>query len=146
MSDKPNGKHQTSKILIAVLIGLFILGIGVFAGLRVNHFRKIRGDRLVLRNAGNFGPRGGISGRMMKGKQSGINHQSGEITKITDNSLVIKNSDNKEINLAILDDTSIYTKDGSIASISDLKTGIKINVFGRPNSAGVVQAKIIKIQ
>lgn len=146
MDNKPNEKHKTSKALIAILIGLVILGIGIFAGLNTNHFRKVQGDKSTFRNIDDSGWRGGIPGRMMGGKQSGINQQSGEITKISGNDLTIKNSDNKEISVTILDETSIYTSDNSIDSISDLKIGLKVNIFGRPNSAGVVRANIIKIQ
>lgn len=146
--ESKNEKHKTTKVLIAILIGLVILGIGVFAGLSAGHFRKAQGNRFMLGNVGDFGWREGMGmpGRIKEGKQFSLGHQSGEITNISGNNLTIKNSDNKEISVATLDETSIYTNDDSIASISDLKTGVKVNIIGRPNSAGVVQANIIKIQ
>lgn len=69
---------------------------------------------------------------------------SGTIISISDNSLVIKDKDNKENSVAISDQTVIKSGRDDI-KISDLKTNDQIVVIGKPGDDGKVNADFIRI-
>lgn len=142
MENKPNEKPKNPKILLVVLIILAVVAVGLFAGFASKHFIRASKANFRSRPGNNFMMKD--RSRLMGGRQYKTGRISGEITKISGNDLTVKDSNNKEINVTVIDTTSIYNNK-EISSLADLKVGAKVTVTGRPNSSGAVQAREISI-
>jgi len=131
-------KHKTSKILIMILAGVIILAIGLFAGLSAARFGggKLKNNLAFGRNNSALMMRG----RMMEKGSYAKGRINGTISKIDGNNLTVSSNNNQQIQVAILDSTSIYNKQG-IDSLTDLKTGVKVVIAGRSEEKGTQIAK-----
>lgn len=155
-------KLKSKRIKIAaVVVGSFlvilvIFSAGVGMGLRKarfsndfgkNYERNFMGSRFD-QDRGMMGERGGILGGMMR-EFSGrdfrnANGLAGTIISITDNSLIIKDRDNKENTVAVTDKTSIMQGRDNL-QISDLKVNDQVVIVGNPGDNGVINADLIRV-
>lgn len=69
---------------------------------------------------------------------------AGDIVSIADNTIVVKDRDNKENTVAVSDKTIIKSGRDDI-KISDLKTDDRIVIIGKPDSSGVINAELVRI-
>lgn len=137
--------------IAGIIVGAFLVFfIGFAAGMRVG-FHKIRFSNDFGRNyERNFmGPRSqGPMGmfRDFEGKEMRNPHGlAGEIISISDSNIVIKDMDDEENTINITEKTIIKNGRDNI-KISDLKSGDKIVVLGKPkNDNGTINAHLIRI-
>jgi hypothetical protein len=156
---------KTFKTILWGIGGLIII-LGTFAaGIRVglhkarysyqwgaNYERNFmgQGQHGMMGARGPIGPGGfnGGPGGMMRdfeGRDFRNAHGiAGAIVSITDNSIVIKDRDNKENTVNVSDKTIIKSGKSDIR-ISDLKADERIVVMGTPDDKGVVNADLIRI-
>jgi hypothetical protein len=146
---KEKMKSKKYKILIHIVSTILLLLIGFAVGVKVG-LHKARFSNDFGRNyEKNFmGPRrGGPMGMFDDFEGRGMRNPhgiAGSIISISDNSLVIKDRDNKENTITVTDKTII--KNGrDTKKINDLKTGDEIVVLGRPGDNGTVNADLIRI-
>lgn len=69
---------------------------------------------------------------------------AGEIVSIADNSIVIKDRDNKENTVSVSNRTVIKSRRDDV-QISDLKVGQKIVIIGKPGDNGTINAELIRV-
>lgn len=136
-------------IVGSFILALFIFGAGVSIGIHKARFSNDFGRNYEK----NFmGPRlGGPMGgpmeffRDMEGRDIRHGHGiAGKIVSISDNTIVIKDPENKETSIAVTDKTVIKDK-GADIKISDLEQDEKIVVIGKPGDNGVINADLIRI-
>lgn len=127
---------------LALMVGVFIGGVAV--GLHKARFSYAWGDNYER----NFvGPRSGPMGMMRGffGRDLFDAHGSaGDIIKIADNTLTIKENGNTEKSVLVGDGTTIQQFRQTI-KLSDLKTGDRVVVIGEPNDQGQIEAKFIRV-
>lgn len=145
---------------LIIILGTFAAGINV--GLHkarysyqwgANYERNFMGGGP---GRGDFGPRGmmGLGGfdggpmgmmRNFEGRDFRNGHgTAGTITSIFNNTLVIKDRDNKENTINVSDKTIIKSGNNGL-KITDLKTDEHIVVMGTPGDNGVVNADLIRV-
>lgn len=136
--------------IAGIIVGAFLVFlIGFAAGMRVG-FHKIRFSNDFGKNyERNFmgpksqGPMGMF--RDFEGKEMRNPHGlAGEIISISGDSLVIKDKDNRENTVAVAENTAIKNGNDDI-KITDLKSGDKIVVLGKPGDDGIIKADLIRI-
>jgi hypothetical protein len=129
-------KNHLIKIIILVII---VGGLGFFAGIQ---YQKTQ--RASLRN--NFQNNGTMrqwgTGRQGNGAMR-MTPVSGEITKVDDNTIIIKTSDGGS--KIVVYSTSTKVDKTSEGSKSDLKVGEKVMVVGSASSDGTVTAQNISV-
>lgn len=69
---------------------------------------------------------------------------AGSIVSIADNTIVVKDRDNKE-NTVLVSDKTIIKSGRDDIKIGDLKTDEKIVVVGKPGDKGVINAELIRV-
>ena len=69
---------------------------------------------------------------------------AGEIISIVDNTIIIKDRDNKENTISVSDKTIIKSGRDDV-KITDLKNDERIVVLGKPDSSGVINAELIRV-
>ena len=69
---------------------------------------------------------------------------TGTIVSIADNTIIVKDRDNKENTISISDKTIIKSGRDDV-QIGDLKTGEKIVVVGKPDDSGAINAELIRV-
>jgi len=69
---------------------------------------------------------------------------AGTIISISDNSIIIKDKDNKENTISVNDGTVINQGRDTI-KIGDLKNDVEIVVIGKPGDDGVIAAELIRV-
>jgi hypothetical protein len=140
---KLTDKISSSKFKFsAIIIGSIIIAFATFTlGVAVG-FQKARFSYHFSENyERNFtGGHKGADSRQMRNSHG----LAGEIISLNGNNLIIKDQDEKEIPLEISEKTLIKMGSETIQS-SDLKTGEKIVIVGRPNDNGVINAELIRI-
>ena len=155
-------KQKSKNILIAALIigGILVIlasfasgvAVGLHKGRFSNNFgknyeRNFMGSRFD-EGRGTMGSRNGFIGGMMRefsGRDFRNAHGlSGTIISIADNSLIIKDRDNKENTVAVTDKTVIRQGRDNL-QISDLKTNDQVVVIGKPGDNGVINADLIRL-
>lgn len=143
--DQQKKKTNVGLVIVLVLIGIVLFGAAGTMAFGFKHFSGFenRGSFKMTAGRGMMGGREGFrefgGEKMLKGRLSG------QITTINDNGITLKTSSGDEVQVAILETTSIYNQ-GKIAKQSDLKVNNSVIVSGRPNSSGLVQAVTIMIQ
>jgi hypothetical protein len=92
------------------------------------------------------GPQGGFFGDFMGMEKEFINTNGtfGEIIKIDNASLTVKDKNNVEKIVLVSDKTSIVKQRGDL-KLSDLKVGDNIIVIGDPTNNGQIEARLIRI-
>jgi len=135
------------KIIILSIAGLIILGfvfsLGFFVGTKKAEFSFRWADQ-YHRNFG--GPQGGIFGDFMGQEREFANANGvfGQIIKIDNESLTVKEKNNIEKSILVSDKTSIVRQMDNI-KLSDLKTDDIVVVIGEPNNDGQIKAKLIRV-
>lgn len=89
------------------------------------------------------GPRGMMRGAEGRDFRNG-HGIGGTITSISENTVIIKDRDNKENTIAVTDKTLIKSGSSDI-KITDLKNDQNIVVIGKPGDNGVVNADLIRV-
>lgn len=136
---------------------MLVVGVGSFAG-----GMKYQQDKLPAMGQGQFtngenpfsgrnqmGNRDG-SGAQAGGTQTGVGQKrmgngqiAGEITSVADNSITVKMTDGSS-KIVILGD-SIKVTESTAVEKSMLKVGVKVAVFGTPNTDGSVTGSNIEL-
>jgi hypothetical protein len=136
-------------IVGSFILALVIFGAGVAVGIHKARFSYRFGENYERNFMGprDRGPMGGPMGffRDMEGRDFRNGHGiSGSIISIADNTIVIKDQENKEISIAVTDKTVIKDNRSDI-KIADLKQDEKIVVLGKPGDNGVINADLIRV-
>lgn len=137
-----------SKIFQGVIIGLaalvvilFIFKAGMTVGIKKADF-SCRWSDNYHQNFG--GPKGGFWGGFNDQDFIEANGTVGQIIKIDGSNLVVRGRGNVEKVIVVKDDTVIERLKETI-KISDLKVDDTIVIIGEPNSAGQIEAKLIRV-
>lgn len=157
-------------IVGAMLIMLVIFASGVAVGLHKARFSYQWGQNYERNFIGSGFPRGGMMGRdgdrgdniPMMGRTSerggmmgffrGVEGKdfrnahglAGTIISTTDSNIIIKDRDNKENTIAVIDKT-IIKRNADDLKITDLRANDQIVVMGMPNDQGVIGADLIRV-
>lgn len=135
-------KHFKNIVLALVifLVILLVFSAGVFVGIEKTKFSygwsKNYYNNFVDRP---FGPP--PVGDPKHFKAHGL---TGQIIKINDKSLVIKNINNTETAISVPEMTIIRDENNAL-KFTDLKDGENIVIIGSPNSDGQIESKFIRI-
>ena len=157
------GKHLTScpvssehgefwcgilKLVIIGLIGFVVLIIVFGAGVKVGTLKARYSYRWAENYHKNFaGPRGGFFGDWREfpaGDFISGHGVFGSIIKIDGNTLIIKEENNIEKTVLILDKTTVTSRRETIKS-NELKIDDRIIVIGSPDDQGQIEAKFIRV-
>lgn len=141
-------------ILGVVLVMLASFAVGISVGLHKARFSGRFGENYEKNFMGPrpemgepMGPMGMMKEKFkdMEGRDFRNAHGlAGTIISIMNNSLVIKDRDNKENSIAITDKTVMKSGRDDI-KISDLKQNDSIVVMGRPSEDGTINADLIRV-
>lgn len=140
-------QSKTFKEITVVVAGLVVLalvfGVGVFVGAKKAEFSFRWADE-YHRNFG--GPQGGFFNDFMGmgGQFTAPNGVFGQIVKINDESLTVKDKDNVEKIILVNDKTPI-TYQRQNMKLSELKVGDSVVIIGEPNSNGQIKAGLIRV-
>ncbi len=153
---KPNLKESLNMVTIGLML---IIGIGAFfGGMKYQqsktpfNLNQFSGNPFGGR--GQFGDRGGNNQaggtRDGTGNQSGVGQRRmgngqivGEITSVADNSITVKMTDGSS-KIVILGNNTKVSKSTEVQK-SELKAGVKVAVFGTPNTDGSVTGSNIEL-
>jgi hypothetical protein len=147
-------------VVITTVIGLFLLllisfAAGVSVGFHKANFSSRFGENYERNFMGprpdmmghEFGPAGMMREKVGDFVGRGMRNGhgiAGTIISISDNSIVIKDRDNKENTISVNDKTIINQGRDTI-KIEDLTSENEIVVIGRPGDNGVIQADLIRV-
>lgn len=146
-------KFKTAAIIVGVILcAMIIFALGISVGTHKGRYSCNFGKNYERNFMGQFGERDGRGlmqgfGMMDRFEGKGLRNAhglSGVIISITDNKIVIKNKNNQENTIAVIDKTLIKSQRNDL-QISDLKTGDEIVVMGKPDESGVVNADLIRV-
>lgn len=145
-------KSNNFKIASIVVGGIILVFLIFSAGVSVGIHKARFSGRFADNYERNFmGPERGMMGgpdnfmRGMEGRDFRNAHGiGGEIISIADNNLVVKDLDNRENTITVGDKTIIKRGRDDI-KITDLKSGDKIIVMGRPGDNGTINADLIRV-
>lgn len=140
---------MASGIVGALILAFIIFGAGVSVGIHKARFSYKFGENYERNFMGprDKGPMGKPMGffRDMEGRDFRNGHGiAGSIVSISDNTIIIKDSENKETSIAVNDKTAIKDRRDDI-KITDLKRDEKIVVLGKPGDNGVINADLIRV-
>lgn len=126
--------------LIITIVFLILIGAGsFFAGMKYQQSKQnLPGQYFAGRNGVN-GQRSGVANR----NGNGFRPVAGQILSIDNQSITVKLSDGSS-KIIILSGNTVYNKTQT-ASLSDLKVGDNISVFGTTNADGSVTAQNVQI-
>jgi hypothetical protein len=142
-------KFKIASIAIgSIILALLFFSAGVSVGIRKARFSGQFGENYER----NFmGPKGGRMGgpmnfmRGMEGRDFRNAHGiAGTIISIADNSIIIKDRDDRENTITVSDKTIIKRGRDNI-KVADLKNDEQIVVMGRPGDSGAINADLIRI-
>lgn len=125
---------KKNNLIVISLLGALTLGGGFFAGMKYQQSKS----PTFIRQFGN-GQREQVAGA----SRNGFRPISGEILESDDKSITVKLQDGSS-KIVLLSDKTEINKAAS-GSISDLKVGEKVAVFGSDNSDGSVMAQNIQL-
>jgi len=139
---------KTATITIGIiLIALISFAIGMDVGFHKAKFSYNWGDNYERNFVGPHMPPPGPMGYFQDFQDREFRNAhgvSGEIISIADNSILIKDRDDKE-NTVSIDENTIIKKRQENLDLSGLKQGDKIVVVGRPGDNGMIKADIIRV-
>ena len=129
-----------------LIILIFVSSLGISVGMRRADFSFEWADQ-YHQNFG--GPQGGLFGDfagMNNSEFSNANGSYGKIIAINNNILTVKDNDgdNTEKTILVQSSTTIIYQRKNI-KLSDLKIDDNIVVIGAPNTAGQIQAELIRV-
>jgi hypothetical protein len=133
----------------SIALALLIFGAGVSVGIHKARFSYRFGENYERNFMGPRpeGPMGVPMGffRDMEGRDFRNGHGiAGNIVSISDNTIIIKDPQNKEISIAVDDKTVIKDRESDL-KINDLKKDNRIVVLGKPGDNGVINADLIRV-
>lgn len=149
---KVTSRPQHRVLIIAAMVtGIVLVAVGSFAlgfsaGLHKARFSYRFGENYER----NFmkSERQEMRDRIMKkvdGKLFRSGHGvAGQILSIAEGSIIVSGSEGQE-NSVITSDTTTIMKGGEKVSLTDLRTGERIVVLGRPSDDGSIQADLIRV-
>ncbi len=132
---------KNKNIIITILSLIIVAGGSFFAGMKfqqkkaVSSFSQFAGGRNINNTQGR-------NGQAVVRNGNGFRPVAGEILSLDSKSITVKMADGSS-KIVILSDKTVYnrTQEGSL---SDLKVGDNINVFGTTNSDGSVTAQNVQ--
>ncbi|MDP2736899.1 MAG: hypothetical protein Q8O59_03955 [bacterium] len=139
---KPAHFNKLLIVLAVMVVLVFVFSLGVFVGHEKGRFSRNWGEHYY----GNVMGQGKRGFGMMDFNRSGFNAHSGlgQIIKIENNSLIIKDQDNIEKTILITDKTAII-RDRQNIGLADLSVDDKIIVIGQPNDRGQIEPTLIRV-
>jgi len=140
---KPAHYNKLLIVLATIVVLVFVFTFGVFVGHEKGRFSRDWGEHYY----GNImGPGGRVGFGMMDFDRPAFNAHSGlgQIIKIDDNNLIIKDQSNIEKTILVTDKTAII-RDRQNIGIADLKVDDQIIVIGRPNDQGQIEPTLIRV-
>lgn len=117
---------------LAVILLFVGLGVGFFAGM------KYQSGKATTQNSRQF-----TNGRGQFGQRNGMRPVAGEILSSDSNSITVKLADGSSKIVLLSDKTQINKAE--TASVSDLKSGERVAIFGTENSDGSITAQNIQL-
>jgi len=139
-------KNKVFQVVVASLGVLLIFLLGLSIGLNVGkHERGFANDWSDNYHKNFAGPRGGFMQEMMKDQEIiNANGVFGQIIKIEGNNVVVKG--NKDIEkVIVVGEKTIIKRGPETVSLSDLKVSDNVVVVGEPNTAGQIEAKLVRV-
>lgn len=126
-------------IVIAVVVAL-VVGAGAFFG-----GMKFQETKAAGPNAADHAQQGGFRGQNGQNRNSsgGFRPVVGEILNTDDKSITVKLEDGSSKIVLLPDNITVSKTD--TGSKADLKTGVKVGIFGTNNSDGSVTAQNVQI-
>ncbi len=122
-----------NSLIIIIIVALVAAGISFFAGTKYQQSKTpLFSGRM---------PSGQLAGRI--NNRGGFRPVSGEIISIDDKSLTVKLADGSSKIIILSEKTEV--NEAQKKSQGDLKTGLKVGVFGIENSDGSVTAQNIQL-
>ncbi len=130
---------NTKNLLVAAGLAVIVGGLAFFGGMKFQESRvATTGNRMgQFQRFGQMGASG--MGQMRFGGGGVI----GEILSMDDKSMTVKLDDGSS-KIVLLPDNTIVSKTDTGAK-SDLKTGVRVGVFGTSNSDGTVTAQNVQL-
>lgn len=130
---------KNNTILISVVIAIIVGAIGFFGGMQYQKSQR------PTNGFGGSGQAGANRGQRNGGGPGGMGNRpvAGEIISSDDKSITVKLQDGSSKIVLLSGSTQINKAD--TATISDLKTGEKVAVFGTANSDGSVTAQNVQL-
>ena len=129
--------------IIMTIIVAVVIGVGAFFG-GMQYQRSVVAVAVKQPTTpGDFGNRGQRVQGMMAGGQQGARPVNGDILSVDDNSVTIKLADGSSKIIVLSESTPINK--ATTGSVSDLKVGDKLMIFGTTNSDGSVTATNVSI-
>jgi len=127
--------------LLTIIVAVIFGAVGFFGGMKYQQARR----STVFRQFGNgqFRNTVGVNGQQTGGTRQGFRLVNGEIIAADSKSITVKLQDGSSRIVLVSDQTSINKAE--TATMSDLKTGEKVAVFGTENSDGSVTAQNIQL-
>ncbi|MCX6716945.1 MAG: hypothetical protein NTV72_03405 [Candidatus Taylorbacteria bacterium] len=139
---------RTFWILVGIILAILIFRMGMFVGYRRASFSFEWGNNYFRNFAGGkMGDRDGPNGPLGMGEDRDFidaHGAFGQIIKIEGNSIFSKGSDGVERVITASTSTEIR-RFKEMIKFSDLKSDDRIVVIGRPDSAGKIEAKFIRV-
>lgn len=127
-------------ILITIIVLLFF-SLGMFVGFKKANFSFMWGENYHRNFAG---PRGGFLEDFMGRDFIDSHGVFGQIIKIDESTIAIKDKDGVEKIILVNNDTTIKSPGGDI-KIGDLRVNDIVVVIGDPNASGQIEAKLIRL-
>ena len=130
---------MNKNLIITVLVAVVAAGAGFFGGTKYTESK-----RTALRGQfGNGQVRGQFTGRSLPAGRQGFRPVAGEVLSVDDKSMTVKLSDGSS-KIVIMSQTTTFAKSDA-GSLSDVKVGDKVGVFGTDNSDGSVTAQSVQL-
>ncbi|HTW96575.1 MAG TPA: hypothetical protein VMD74_02870 [Candidatus Methylomirabilis sp.] len=128
------------------VILIFVFSAGVFVGVERAKFSYGWGENYFRNFVASPGSLPGLPGREPFWDKSYLNPHGlvGEIIKIDDNSVILKDQNNLEIPVIVDDDTAIRNRQQNLR-FEDLQVGDHLVVIGAPDNQGEISAKFIRV-
>jgi hypothetical protein len=137
-------KKKTNSLAITILVAVLVGAAAFYGGMQFEK-GKIGSVQAQLANGAGGGGQHGFSrfGGAGGGRNGGNRPVSGTIVSQDSNSITVKMQDGstKIVNLT---KTTMINK-SSTATVSDLKSGEQVSVFGQANSDGSVNAMMVSL-
>ena len=129
---------KSKNLIITFILIIVFVGIGFFAGMKYQQNRNS-----ALGNLGGRGTYGARFGGANRFGPSGMQAVRGQIVSADSSSITIKLADGSSKIVILPDNVNILQT--AKASISDLKNGINVMVFGTTNTDGSVTASSVQL-
>jgi hypothetical protein len=132
---------NTKSLIITIVVAVVFAGAGFFGGMTYQKSKRVTfpsGNAAFNRN--------GITNtgtQRLGGTRNGMQPVSGEITAIDTKSVTVKTNDGSS-KIIIFSGTTMFNRTTE-GTVSDLKNGEKVMIFGTTNSDGSVTAQNISV-